>query len=88
MNVFPERVNVNITKVIERVLCPVCNTMPRDTKEVIQDCISGGYYNIPHIPPRLTFTCDNPECIACDEDFEMVLMPVVLQVAKVQLKEW
>ena len=57
--------------------CPACGKVPLDTSEVM-DCLKETtYYVARHIPPKLTFTCDNPDCPSCDKNFKYALSVVI-----------
>ena len=58
-------------------VCPVCGCVPFNVNEVTSCLREMDYYSARHIPPNLTFTCGNPKCPSCDEDFEYTLSVVI-----------
>lgn len=54
-------------------VCPVCGIVAFNVTEVTSCLRETDYYSARHIPPKFVFTCGNPECANCDEDFEYTL---------------
>ena len=65
--------------------CPTCGVIAGNVAEVMSDLLEHGYHYPRHIPPYLTFTCFNPDCPDCDQDFVFELSATV--VATRQSKE-
>ena len=61
----------------DELTCPYCGEVPNNAEEIVNVMKEGSYYSPRHIPKKLVFTCDNPECPKCDEDYTFVLSVVV-----------
>ena len=57
--------------------CPTCGAVAFNVNEVTGCLREMDYYAPRHIPPTLVFTCGNPDCPQCDEDFEYELSVVI-----------
>lgn len=54
--------------------CPYCGKVSKDNAlEVIAVLKYNTYYAARHIPSELIFTCMNPECPHCDDDYVYTL---------------
>ena len=59
---------------VEELKCPGCGQVPQHSAaDRMIDLREGGVYAPRHIPSYLTLTCENPDCVICDEDFEVHL---------------
>ena len=58
-------------------VCPICGVVAFNAYEVMSCLREMDYYSARHIPPKLVFTCGNPECPNCDENFEYTLSVVI-----------
>jgi hypothetical protein len=67
--------------------CPHCNKVAGNTDRVMECLFRGDYYTPRHIPSELIFTCDNPDCPNCDEDFTYFLFVAVATTRKWDLAE-
>jgi len=57
--------------------CPSCGVVAGNADEVMHYLYEGDYYNPRHIDDELIFTCDNPECEHCDEDYKYIVSVVI-----------
>ncbi|MBE7553134.1 MAG: hypothetical protein HS126_18835 [Anaerolineales bacterium] len=80
-NYNPEWTKDIVLPTIEEMGCPTCGAIAGNVEEVMERLAKASYYEPRHIPPRLTFTCDNENCPNCDEDY-YVELSVVVQAGK------
>lgn len=66
----------------KEMVCPSCGVVAGNADEVMHYLYDGDYYNPRHIDETLIFTCDNPECPDCDEDYEYSLSVVITAKAR------
>lgn len=69
MSYTPEPKWTDIIAIPDVVVCPDCKVKPENYSTVIDCILNHDYYHPQHIPPVLEFTCFNPECDRCDQDF-------------------
>lgn len=68
----------------EDMKCPTCGVVAFNVDDVMECLFEVGYYKPRHIPPKLIFTCGNPNCPDCDLDFYAELSVSV--VAKIETR--
>lgn len=66
---------------IEDMKCPTCGVVGDNADQVMGYLYDGDYYAPRHISDTLIFTCDNPDCPNCDEDYEYSLSVVITAMA-------
>jgi ribosomal protein S27AE len=62
---------------LPNITCPECGEVSGNHDEVVAITRYSDYDNARHIPPELIFTCDNPKCPRCDEDFKFSPAPLL-----------
>jgi hypothetical protein len=58
--------------------CPTCGLVAFNAEQVMNCLYALDYYHPRHIPPALTFTCDNADCPDCGRDFVFELSATVM----------
>jgi hypothetical protein len=76
-NPDPTWTNNIVLPSIELMRCPTCGHVASNAKTVMDILCRPDYYSPRHIPPYLIFTCANPDCPNCDNDFLVELCVVV-----------
>ena len=76
---------------VSQYVCPECGEVAFNAQEVSGILKENGAYELRHIADVLVFTCGNPKCPMCDEDFEYEISAVITatnsKVAKVSKKK-
>lgn len=69
---------------VNTFVCPACGALPDNLGDVLSRITGNSYYHPRHFPSTLVFTCNNVNCIKCDEDFAFKLHVVVTAVPLIE----
>jgi hypothetical protein len=80
LNTEPDWAPIEVSEQLqEKSRCPVCGKSYFDfLKDELEEFRTGYIDELPHIPKEISITCDNEDCEACDEDFEVKLRVLIL----------
>jgi len=74
---MPEWTEDIVLPLSEQMVCPECGAIAFNAEDVMECLRQSIYYKSRHIPQELVFTCGNPNCNKCDQDFSYKLSVVV-----------